>query len=60
MLKLRGADHGLWTNAPLTACTRQKYVPFGKPLTVACVTLGLVESCRTFVGKVEEVLTCQL
>ena len=36
-LKLRAADHALCSNAPLTACTRQKYVPLARPLTVAAV-----------------------
>jgi hypothetical protein len=60
MLKLRPADHALFTNAPLTACTRQKYVPFARPLTVSCVIPTFVEFCSAIVGKVEEVLTCQL
>jgi hypothetical protein len=58
-LKLRAADHALCTNELLTACTRQKYVPFGRPLTVSCVW-PLVELCNTVLEKVDEVLTCQL
>ena len=60
MLKLRAADQALFTNAPLTDCTRQKYVPFGRPLTVSCVIPTFVEFCRAIVGNVAEVLTCQL
>src|SRR5690242_19778818 len=37
IVKLRGCDHAPWTNWPLTACTRQKYVPSARPLTVSCV-----------------------
>lgn len=59
MLKLRAPDHVPCTNAPLTACTRQKYVPLARPLTVSWVW-PLVEFCRITVEKVEVGLTCQL
>src|SRR3954466_4160989 len=36
-VKLRGADHAPCSNAPLTAWTRQKYVPFVRPLTTSLV-----------------------
>ena len=60
MLKLHAADQALCTNAPLTDCTRQKYVPLGSPLTVSCVMPTLVELCCAIVAKLEELLTCQL
>src|SRR5262245_3857682 len=34
---LRAAENNPDSNAPFTACTRQKYVPGGRPLTVPCV-----------------------
>src|SRR5258707_13027591 len=46
--------------APLAECTRQKYVPLGRPLTVSCVMPSLVEFCNATVEKEDEVLTCQL
>src|SRR5438270_14079654 len=58
--RLRDTDHALFTNAPFTTCTRQKYVPFGRPLTVSWVTPALVEFCNAIVEKLDEVLTCQL
>ena len=36
-VKLRAADHAPCSNAPLAACTRQKYVPFARPLMVSVV-----------------------
>jgi hypothetical protein len=59
-LTLRAAENALFTKEPFTACTRQKYVPLGSPLTVSWITLPLVEFCRVIVEKLEEVLTCQL
>src|SRR5437763_6907131 len=46
--------------APLMACTRQKYVPFARPLTVSCVVVPFVEPCATIGVKLDEVLTCQV
>jgi len=58
-VKLLAADHAPCSNAPLTACTRQKYVPLARPLTVA-VVWPLVEFWRITGEKLDEVLTCQL
>src|SRR5947209_19159190 len=58
--RLRDTDHALFTNAPFTTCTRQKYVPVGRPLTVSWVTLPLVEFCSAMAENVDELLTCQL
>src|SRR5438874_13383228 len=58
-LKLRACDHAPCSNAPFTACTRQKYVPFARPLTASCVP-PLVEFCRITDEKFEDGLTCQL
>jgi hypothetical protein len=59
-VKLRVADHGPVSTVPLTALTRQKYVPFARPLTVACVTLGKVESWAARSEKFDALLTSQL
>ena len=49
-VKLRAADHGL-TAVPLTASTRQKYVPLGMLVTVACVTSpGVLPSAAVVAG----------
>jgi hypothetical protein len=58
-VKLRALDHAPCTKLPLTACTRQKYVPAAKPLTVSWVW-PLVESRAITGAKVDEGLTCQL
>src|SRR5256885_8628491 len=54
------ADQTPDSKAPLMACTRQKYVPFARPLTVSCVVVPLVEPCATIGVKLDEVLTCQV
>src|SRR4051812_25353105 len=59
-VKLRTADHGPCTTSLLTACTRQKYVPGARPLTVALVTGAVTESCRVIFVNVDDALTCQL
>ena len=59
MVKLRVADHAL-TVAPLTACTRQKYVPFAMSLMVAWVTVPAVLPTAAVAAKLDVVLTFQL
>ena len=58
-VKLRGAEYGL-AAVPLTACTRQKYVPLAMPLTVARVTSPAVDPTAAVVAKSDRALTCQL
>ena len=58
-VNVRGLDHAPCTNAPLTAWTRQKYVPFASPPTVSCV-VPFVEFCTGTEEKLDEALTCQL
>src|SRR4051812_7153234 len=57
-VKLRGADQAPWTNAPLTAWTRQKYVPFARPLTVSVLVGAVTEFCRAILANVDVALTC--
>jgi hypothetical protein len=59
-VKLRVADQGPWTKLLLTAWTRQKYVPFARPLTVSCVAGAVTEFWRTMFAKLDVALTCQL
>src|SRR5690349_10421966 len=70
-VKLRTTDHGESIDpvAPPTSCvafTRQKYVPFGRPLTLSWVAAGksseswFVNPARTMVPNDEDVATCHV
>ena len=43
-MKLRGDDQAPGSRAGLTAWTRQKYVPFGRPLTMSLVVAAPTSS----------------
>jgi hypothetical protein len=59
-VKLRTVDHGPVTKLLLMACTRQKYVPVARPLTVSCVAGAVTEFWRAILANVDDELTCQL
>jgi hypothetical protein len=70
-VKLRTCDQPDWIDpaAPPTIwipLTRQKYVPFGNPLTLSRVAAGIsslhmfCDPCAMIVPKVELVPTCQV
>ena len=46
MVKLRGDDHGPASRSRLTAWTRQKYVPGGRPLMMSVVVVAPDSSAR--------------